>query len=205
MLQKEKRRLREDRILSRLDEFGFATREQLQLACDLSGDRNAMRILAEMESEKLIGSYREERKVYFVTNRGYNRIGSTKQPTKGRASTHTLMRNDAFMLLGMPKNWRKEAPLKYSGGEIVCDAFYKDGGEYVFVEVDCEQKMANNYEKLQRYKQLASEMKPQFNHTPSVVYYTTTELKRRKLAQYMKELGVKGQVYAAVTEAQTVP
>lgn len=178
-----------------MDDFGYATREQLQAAEKLAGDRNAMRILSEMESDKLIASYREERKVYYVTNRGYNRIGSSKVATKGRASLHTLMRNDLFIRMGMPNRWRKEVPLKYSEGEIVCDAMYQQSGEYVFVEVDVTQTMRNNYEKIDRYKQLVREMKPQYNHTPTIIFYTVSEVRRKKLSDYMKEVGLKGDVF----------
>lgn len=196
MLQKAKRKLREERILLQLDDFGYATREQLQLACSLGGDRNAMRILSEMESAKLIGSYREECKVYFVTNRGYGRIGSTKQATKGRTSPHTLMRNDVFLRLGMPKGWRKEVTLDYSEGRIVCDAMYEEGGKCVFVEIDHTQGMRNNYEKIDHYRQLAVEMKAQFRYTPRLLFYTDSEVRRQKLGIYMQEIGVKGEVLA---------
>src|SRR5690625_5823080 len=49
---------RQERILSTLADLTYATSKQINNAINLGGDRNARRILYEMENDKLVGSLR---------------------------------------------------------------------------------------------------------------------------------------------------
>lgn len=102
MIQQEKREQREERILLRLDKLNFATRKQLQIIENLGGDRNAHRILHRMEKSKLLSTVRYEKKIYYLSNRGKERVGSNQSKLKRDKIKHTLMRNDMYIKLGMP-------------------------------------------------------------------------------------------------------
>src|SRR5690625_1040176 len=128
---------RQEKILLNLSNLNFATREQLQVTNDLKGDRNAHRILFEMEKDKLINSVRYEKKIYYLSNRGGERIGKSNPRIKRNQIQHTLMRNDLYIKLGMPKSWKKEAPIVINDEIVlISDARFKRGNQYHFVEID---------------------------------------------------------------------
>lgn len=196
MLQTEKKFLRQERILQVLDSLGYATRKQLQVICDLGGDRNASRILRRMEVEKTIQSTRMEYKVYSLTHRGKETIGSTKDLRSGHIH-HTLMRNDLYIMLGMPDDWKTEFEIRYKGQQerMVCDAVFKHKGEWHFVEVDNKQTMRNNYDKVKAYAVLKRDIFTQFKHVPTVIFYTVSDNRKQKIEECMERCGVKGKVY----------
>lgn len=104
MIQQKKRIKREEKILLRLDEFNFATRKQLQVAENLGGDRNAQRVLQRMEKDRTISSVRREQKIYYLSNRGKEVIGSNQSKLKRNKIKHTLMRNDFYIEAGDRKS-----------------------------------------------------------------------------------------------------
>lgn len=193
--QQTKRRQREERILSSLDDLTYATREQLQIINGLGGTRNAQRILYRMEQDRLINSVRYERKVYYLSNRGRQRIGSEQGELKKSHITHVLMRNDLYIRLGMPKDWRKELPVTWDGGKLIPDASFKKGGEYHFVEIDNQQSMATNIEKIAKYKDMSGVFFRQYNHTPTLIWYTLSDVRKRKLQEACVKYGVKFVIY----------
>src|SRR5690625_7779992 len=84
----------QETILPSLADLTYATREQLQIVNDLAGDRNARRVLLDMERDGLIKSLRHEKKIYYLSNRGNEKIGRSQSRLKKSWITHTLMRND---------------------------------------------------------------------------------------------------------------
>src|SRR5690625_1416572 len=137
LVQQQKKQQREEQILISLDKLVYANRRQLQIINNLGGERNAQRILQRMEKEKVISSIRTEQKIYFLSNRGKEQIGSNQGELNKRLLVHTLMRNDLFIKLGMPKSWLKENPVKVEDEVfLIPDARFKRNGEFHFVEVD---------------------------------------------------------------------
>lgn len=195
MIQQEKRQMREEKILSRLDKLTYATRKQLQITENLGGDRNAHRILHEMEQDKTILSTRMEYKIYYLSNRGKNRIGSKQAELKKSWIKHTLMRNDLYILLGMPIDWKKETPIKWPDNKIIPDAMYKKNGEFQFIEIDNTQTMQTNIDKLKKYKQLNKVIFEQYNHVPTVLWYSLSEVRKEKLQSSCEAIGVKYHIY----------
>ncbi|MFP7480174.1 replication-relaxation family protein [Terribacillus saccharophilus] len=191
MLQAEKRRLREEKILSTLDSLGYATRKQLQLIEQLGGDRNAHRILKEMERDKLIGSQRSEQKIYYVAARGRDAIGSTKDELRTGKMKHTLMRNEMYIQLGMPDDWRTEVPVTWRENKLISDAMYHVKGEVHFLEVDNTQPMRTNYEKIKKYSVLSRIIFETRKHTPTLIWCTTSHSRKTKLEEACKKSAVK--------------
>src|SRR5690625_6246809 len=154
-MQQKKRQKREERILSHLDRLNFATRKQLQVIENLGGDRNAQRVLKRMEKDRTLLSVRHEQKIYYLSNRGKERIGSNQSRLKRNKIKHTLMRNDLYIKLGLPSTWKNEVPININGETLlIADAMYTKGKNYYFVEIDNVQTMRTNYEKIKKYKQL---------------------------------------------------
>lgn len=190
-VQQRVRQQREEKILLSLDDLTYATREQLQIINDLKGDRNAHRILHRMEKDKLISSIRTERKIYFLSNKGKNIIGSSQGELKKTLIKHTLMRNDLYVSLGMPADWKKEVPIKANGDTLlICDAMYSINGQYHFVEIDNMQNMRTNYDKIKKYKELSRMIFNQYKHHPTIVW-VTSDARKSKIEKSCADHGVK--------------
>src|SRR5690606_6612046 len=158
---------REEKILLSLDELTYATREQLQIVNNLGGNRNAQRILQRMEKDKLIDSVRYEKKIYYLSNKGKQQIGSSQGELKKSQIIHVLMRNDLYIRLGMPKEWYKERLVKWGDNKLIPDATFKQKGEFHFVEIDNRQTMKTNEDKIKKYKELSHVIFQQYNHRPT--------------------------------------
>ncbi len=195
MIQQEKRRRREEKILLRLDELNFATRKQLQILEHLGGDRNAHRILYQMEKDKLLAAVRCEKKIYYLSNRGKERVGSSKGKLKRDKIKHTLLRNDLYIKLNMPTDWKNEVPVNFHDTTIIPDAIYKDNGIFTFVEIDNVQTMKTNYEKIKKYKELSRVIFNKYRHHPVLVWYSLSETRKEKLRITCEKYGIKYQIY----------
>ncbi|UFT98075.1 replication-relaxation family protein [Radiobacillus kanasensis] len=195
VLQQEKRQMREEKILLRLDEMNFATREQLQSVEDLGGERNAQRILQRMEKSKLINSIRYESKIYYLSNKGKERVGSNQSKLKRDRIKHTLMRNDLYISLGQPKDWKKEYPINFNEDTLIPDAIYTENNVFHFVEIDNVQTMRTNYEKIKRYKELSGMIEKQYRHTPVLVWFCLSETRKEKLKRACEKHRVNYKIY----------
>ena len=195
MLQQIKRQQREEKILSSLDELTYATREQLQIINNLGGDRNAQRILQRMENDKLINAVRYEKKIYYLSNKGKQQIGSNQGELKKSQIIHVLMRNDLYIRLGMPKEWYKERPVKWGDNKLIPDVTFKRNGEFHFVEIDNRQTMKTNEEKIKKYKELSHVIFQQYNHKPTIIWYSLSEVRKKKLKQLCEKYSIKYRIY----------
>lgn len=194
-MQQKKRQKREERILSHLDRLNFATRKQLQVIENLGGDRNAQRVLKRMEKDRTLLSVRHEQKIYYLSNRGKERIGSNQSRLKRNKIKHTLMRNDLYIKLDMPSNWKNEVPINVNGKTLlIADAMYTKGKNYYFVEIDNVQTMRTNYDKIKKYKQLFDMILEQGKY-PMLIWYTQSKIRKEKLEKSCKKNGVNYQIY----------
>ncbi|WP_339179176.1 replication-relaxation family protein [Oceanobacillus sp. FSL W7-1293] len=195
MLAQQKRQQRDELILLSLDNLTYATREQLQVINNLGGDRNAQRILSRMEKDKLLLAARMEKKIYYLSNKGKQIIGSNQGKLNKKEITHVLMRNDLYIKLGMPSDWKKEWPVKWGENKLIPDATFRKAGEYHFIEIDNQQTMATNIEKIKKYKELSYVIFQQYNHRPTVIWYAASELRKKKLEKLCVEYGLKFQIH----------
>src|SRR5690625_4021360 len=156
MPERLKRKIqRQERILSTLADLTYATSDQINEIERLGSDRNIRRILYEMESDKLIASLRREKKVYYVINKGSDFIGRNNPRLKQSEIEHALLRNNLYICLGCPKDWRKEVPININGEKaLVADAVFTEGNVIYFVEVDNRTSMQTNYSKIRRYAEV---------------------------------------------------
>lgn len=194
MTPQEQRRQRDEKIMLALDKLTYATRQQLQVIQKLGGDRNAHRLLHRLEKDKLVSSIRTEKKIYFLSSKGQQYVGSNKE-LKRSWITHTLMRNDLYIKLGMPDSWRIEVPVKLGDTQIIADAAFKVKGEFHFVEIDNEQTMRNNQDKIKKYRIIFKAMYQQFQYHPTLIWYTFSDLRKEKLAEECNRAGIKYKVY----------
>lgn len=195
MIQAERRQARDEQILSRLDELTYATRKQLQILEGLGGERNAQRIIQRLEREKYISSIRQEMKIYFLNKKGQRQIGSNKDLNK-KWIRHTIMRNDLYIKLGMPADWQKEVKLNMNGELfLVADAMYSKNGINHFVEIDNQNTMNNNAEKIRKYKELFNAIFNQFKHHPVLIWYTLSDVRKEKLRGLCEKYQIRYVIY----------
>src|SRR5699024_1070805 len=176
---------RYEQIQSSLVDLTYATSEQLRVINNLGGDRNARRILLDMERMGYIKSIRHDRKIYYVNTR-----------LRKKEIQHILMRNELYVKYGLPKDWKKEVPIRKNEEILVIpDAMFSIGGNYYFVEVDHMQQMKINYEKIEKYKEVGRMIFNKFKHHPTLVWYTISDNRKRKLEEKCREFGVKYVIY----------
>jgi len=191
-----KKNLRHEQIMLTLDKLNYATRKQLQIINNLGGTRNAQRILQRMEKEGLIKSERLEMKIYYLSEKGKRQIGSGKGDLKKTQIIHNLLRNDLYIKLGMPKDWKKETPITLNGKLLlIADARFTHNGINHFVEIDNKQSMKKNEEKILKYKKLFPIIFHQFGHHPVLIWYTVSDVRRKKLHELCSKAGVKFEIY----------
>lgn len=190
-----------------LDKLGFATRSQLQQVHDLGTVRNANRILRDMS--EYIHHFRLFENVFYINKNGYDFIGLDKEPLKRNSHVeHYLMRNDMFIYYNCPDDWKNEYPVTFKSKvdlgngiiqnkekSIVPDAMFTVNKIYHFLEVDNLQNMKENKKKIDVYKDLALSIKEQFKHTPTIVYYTSSENRKSKLDEWCDRAGLHYRVF----------
>lgn len=198
----EKKNNRKEAILSSLADMRFATRAQLQKIHSLGTDRNAQRVLNDMK-ECLMVKVHNGMNVYYLNQKGRELIGCEEEVKWTLQVDHHLMRNDMFIYLGRPIPWQIEQKitfkhqdgLKYVDVTFVPDVTFRIDGQYHFLEVDRTQSMLENKKKIELYGKIAPIIHTQFGHTPVIVFYTLTPLRREKLTELCELHGLTCKVY----------
>lgn len=162
--------------------MGMASRSQLQSIHSLGSNRNATRVLKNMEP--YLHSFVEGESIYYLNKAGRDTIGSDKVVTRNSNYRHTLLRNDVYIYMKCPENWINEYKIGETG--IVADAIAVLNRKYYYIEVDNTQKMAVNKQKMEAYLQ--------FKHSgvwekyskepfPILLFYTVSEPRRHQLSE----------------------
>lgn len=95
----------------------------------------------------------------------------------------------------MPKEWYKERPVKWGDNKLIPDVTFKQRGEFHFVEIDNRQTMKTNEEKIKRYKELSHVIFQQYNHRPTIIWYSLSEIRKKKLKQLCEKYSIKYRIY----------
>src|SRR5690625_1273161 len=178
---------RQERILSILEDLTYATSEHLRGLINIGGDRNARRILQEIEKDGLIRSLRQLSKVYFLSGKGGDLIGKSNPRLNGAEIDHCLIRNDLRAELEYPNDWRNEVAIKINGEtSLIADAVFTRGGWLHFVEVDNRATMATNYKKIDRYARLFERI----NKPAVLVFCTRIKSRRNLLRKHAEKCGI---------------
>lgn len=183
---------RDEQILLALKKFDFMTRDQINKYFKLGKVRNTNRVLKNLSS--YLVSYREgNQSVYYLSKIGREYVECTKVRKKGNHVQHTIMRNEFWLFFKCPKDWKNEIRISNGTNTVVTDSMFTRNGFQYFLEVDNIQKMKVNRDKINRYKNLMPSLIQQFGYIPTLVWLTTTELRRKQLVEACE--GLKCQVY----------
>lgn len=167
-----------ENILLSLKRLGFLSRKQIQVLHELGGDRNASRVMKEIE--EYVSSFRDNEKVYYLNKEGRERVGCKKILKRSNQFRHYIMRNDIYIAYGCPQSWKQEVKMNVQGiASSIADALFTENGKYHIVEIDHEQKMSANRLKMDKYRKLID--CHVFEKQPKFIWYTTTEYRRQQL------------------------
>ncbi|MHA6481293.1 replication-relaxation family protein [Paenibacillus sp. strain BS8-2] len=167
-------------ILESLDSHGFLTTSQIQRLHDLGGRRNTSRILNDMND--LLSSFQLEEKVYYLSAKGRKEIGSSTARRRTLHTLHTLLRNEVYIRF-RPEYWRVEFPIKWGEETVIPDAIFRRDGQFVFLEIDNTQTMAQNERKGSQYRALRETQIFQRKHGyfPTIMFVTGSEYRQKQL------------------------
>lgn len=196
-----KKILRQEEILQSFEVLKFATREQLQRIHDLKSDRNALKILNGMKEFFHIQVH-NGMNVYYLSKKGRDTIGCDTEVKWSLQAEHHLLRNELYIHFNCPSDWRVEHEIVFTPKglvttekRIIADSSFTKDGVFHLLEVDRTQSMMENKEKIDRYAELNPLLYERFNHNPIIIFYTTTELRRKKLEEYCGAKGLTCRVY----------
>jgi Replication-relaxation len=185
---------RKEQILIQLKTLGYLTREQIRRINHLGTVRNANRIMREMQP--YVSSFRDGYDtIYYLNREGREFIGASIIRKRTPQAIHHIMKNQFFIFTGMPNEWKNEQ--KITDGQkvnLVCDALFKKNGlsMYSFLEVDHQQKMAENRNKVEKYKRINEsgifQNHRKYGYFPKLIWLTTNEYRKKKLFEMCKEL-----------------
>lgn len=186
---KKKLNSRQERILLSLKKFDFMTRDQLQRHFRLGKTRNTNRVLGDL-STYLMNIREGYQSVYYLSKEGRDYVGCEKIRKKGGHVQHTIMRNEMWLHYGCPPDWKSEIKVSDGRTQVIVDAMFMKTLQYHFLEVDHTQTMKENRIKIERYKALMENglIAKKLGHFPTVVWLTTTELRRKQLQETCKGL-----------------
>lgn len=164
------------------------TRDQLRTCCKLESVRNANRVLLELAD--YLQSVRDGyQSIYYLSKEGREYVDCEKIRKKGGHVKHTVMRNEFWIFVGCPSDWRNEIKVSDGKTTIVVDAMYKKIQQH-FLEVDHTKTMKENRLKIAKYIELHDNglIAQTLGHFPAVIWLTTTELRRKQLQDACKSL-----------------
>lgn len=175
---------REEQILLLLKNFDYMTRDQIRFYFGLKSIRNANRVLKGMS--EFLSSVRDGyQSIYYLNANGRKYVDCTKVRKKGGRVQHSIMRNEFYFYNNCPSDWENE--IKVSDGQttVIIDAMYTKLHTTHFLEVDNLQSMKENRSKIIRYKKLYKNgaLEKELGHFPTLVWLTTTELRRIQLKE----------------------
>ncbi|WP_161798198.1 replication-relaxation family protein [Aneurinibacillus tyrosinisolvens] len=164
-----------------LDRFSFLTRRHIQQLHRLGGDRNAQKVLQQME--QYLHTFKEGYDtVHYLNKLGREMIGSEKQVKRTLQAKHILMRNDFFFFVGCPITWKNEVKTTDGKVTIKTDAMFTRNKQHNFVEIDNTQTMSENRVKMDRYKQLFENgaFQKQFGYFPTLHIVTVNKSRMKR-------------------------
>ncbi len=169
------------------------TRDQLSRYFNLGKKRNTNRVLHNL-SEYLSSIRDGYESIYYLNNLGRLYVDCDKVRKKGGHVQHTIMRNEFWLFYKCPRDWTNEVKISDGNTNIIVDGMFSQNGFKHFLEVDNLQTMKQNREKIKRYSLLMESLVKQMGYYPTVVWLTTTELRRKQLEESCG--GLKCKVYS---------
>ncbi len=180
---------RDEQILLLLRKFDFLTRDQLNAYFYFGTKRNTNRVMANLAP--FLMTIREGyQSIYYLSKLGREYVGCEKIRKKGGNVHHTIMRNEFWLYNNSPEDWKNEIKVSDGSATIIVDSMFYKNNFCNFLEVDRLQTMKENASKVRRYEELHRNglLEQKLFHFPRLTWLTTTELRRKQLAELCANL-----------------
>ena len=128
-------------------------------------------------------------KVYYLNKNGREYVNHPVIRKKTPNVEHFITRNQLWIHLKRPRDWKNEVKVNAGDAYIICDAKTSQNNIPVFIEVDISQPMQVNKAKIQKYKKLKELSKDPFY----VVWVTKFPGRKKRLAEL--SAGLNGHIY----------
>jgi hypothetical protein len=200
-------------LLSTIDKLGMVKIKHLLYIHDLKSYRNAARIVSTQLKPYINETFFNREKVIYLNKEGRALIGSLNGPQKPTLILHTLLRNEVYLHYDCPLNWENEYTLEaqlkprssleiHLGGnmkfkeslKVVCDAMFTRNGYVHFIEIDNTRDMIDNRKKIETYAEIIPLIRKDFQESPKVIFFTTTENRKKKLSGWLKGRSINHEV-----------
>lgn len=173
-----------------MKKLDYASRRQLQKLHDLSGDRNARKVLDNMK--EYISCFRGDNgeNIYYLNKTGRERVDCEVIRQKTVQAGHYLMRADAYIHYVGNEDWRNE--MKFTVPDVVTvipDAYFRYNQKRHFLEIDHLQHMSKNREKIDKYRKLQDTgvLQKKIGYFPRLVWVTLAESRKMQLTEWCGE------------------
>lgn len=184
-----------DNILLSLKLLDYLTSSQIRELHNLKSQRNTSRVLMNMED--YIHHFRDGENIYYLSSEGRERVNCEVIRKKTPHVQHFIMRNQLYIHMKYPSSWENEPKFGFKEKKdfvIQPDAsFINMQGQRCFVEIDNTQKMAENRNKIKRYREFINSTI--WGTLPLVIWVTTSEVKRKKIMAECQSANVPCKVY----------
>jgi hypothetical protein len=195
---------RAEQILTIIDQLGVVSVRQMHEILRIGTYRHTCRVINQLE--KYLHVFRSQQKVVYLNSEGRKLIGSEKEIKKSLLFDHMLLGNDAFIYYNCPPDWKREYSIetevkdhfnfaiKVEGlsvatkKKIIPDAVFSANGYIHLVEIDNTRSMQDNRKKIEKYKEMWSEIKNQFGVQPKLCIFTLSEKRKRDFQQLCDKL-----------------
>lgn len=191
-----------------IDKLAVVKIKHLQKIHDLKSYRNACRVVKQLKPY-INEFFHNREKVIYLNKAGREFIGSTREVKKSMLINHQLLRNDVYLHFKCPLDWKMEfateielatiptLEMKIKGlkpvskKKIISDAAFIRNGYLHFIEIDNTRDMSDNKKKIERYEEVIPMIK---DNVPVLLFFTTTEDRKKKLETWCKGRGFRYQV-----------
>lgn len=198
-------------LLTTIDRLGMVKIKHLQRIHELKY-RNMAQTINRHLKPYINETFYEREKVIYLNKDGRSFIGSDKDPQKPTLIAHTLLRNEVYLHFHCPTDWRNEYTLEtevkqqnnfsiqFSGlkmnnkRKVVADAMFTRNGYVHLIEVDNARDMSENRKKIDNYAEILPMVRKQFEQTPILYFFTTTEHRKRKFEEWLKGRSIRHEV-----------
>lgn len=173
-----------------MKKFDFLTRDHIGFYFKLGSKRNINRILQDISD--YVTSFRiGYDTIYYLNPLGRIYVDCDKVRRITNNVEHTIMRNNFWVFSNCPIDWKNEVKLTHGKTTIVSDSMFTRNGFVHFLEVDNVQKMKVNKEKVKRYREMYDLLLKDFGYYPTIVWLTTTELRKANIEKACEGMKVK--------------
>lgn len=190
-------------VLSTIDQLGVVSVKQLHEILKFSSYRKTCRIVQNLEP--YLHVERSRQKIVYLNKEGRQFVGSDREVKKSPLFEHRLLINEVFIHYNCPVTWRTEHTIEIEEkGEnmgfikveglkpvtkkkIVCDAYFERNGYTYLIEVDNTRKMVDNRKKIQKYLEMWSGIREQYQN-PKLCFFTRSEKRKREFSKLLKNI-----------------